>query len=218
MHFRAERAPGLSLGRVGPGFVDTVLSSDPSGLYVDGRASESRRAILPVSSAHSLRRRPRGHRQRDAVLGLADAIVRCDGYATDGREPHGRLPLPPDRVAERARHGRVELEAPGEHQLHLALARRLGGRYRLVLVAIDVDPVARRALGSRHGYLRDQREVEGVGVTFALVLEAVLVPPAGLADALRPRWTLLAEIALLRHQLTVLQRSVTRARVTRFAA
>jgi hypothetical protein len=25
--------------------------------------------------------------------------------------------------------------------------------------------------------LRDQREVEGVGVTFALVLEAVLVPP-----------------------------------------
>jgi hypothetical protein len=30
---------------------------------------------------------------------------------------------------------------------------------------------------TRHGYLRDQREVEGVGVTFALVLEAVLVPP-----------------------------------------
>ena len=55
-------------------------------------------------------------------------------------------------------------------------------------------------------------------MTFALVLEAVLVPPAALADALRPRWTLLAEIALLRHQLTVLQRSVTRARVTRFAA
>src|ERR1019366_3802867 len=51
-----------------------------------------------------------------------------------------------DRVGERARHGRVELEAPAEHQLHLALARRLGGRYRLVLVAIDVDPVARRAL------------------------------------------------------------------------
>ena len=70
---------------------------------------------------------------------------------------------------------------------------------------------------TRHGYLRDQREVEGVGVTFALVLEAVLVPPAALADALRPRWTLLAEIALLRHQLTVLQRSVTRPRVTRFA-
>src|ERR1019366_1846251 len=114
MHFRAERAPGLSLGRVGPGFVDTVLSSDPSGLYVDGRASESRRAILPVSSAHSLRRRPRGHRQRDAVLGLADAIVRCDGYATDGREPHGRLPLPPDRAADtrrRARGVRAELVA-----------------------------------------------------------------------------------------------------------
>jgi S-formylglutathione hydrolase FrmB len=37
------------------------------------------------------------------------------------------------------------------------------------------------------------------------------------APALRPRWTLLAEIALLRHQLTVLQRSVTRPRVTRFA-
>jgi hypothetical protein len=47
-------------------------------------------------------------------------------------------------------------------------------------------------------------EVEGVGVTFALVLEAVLVPPAALADALHPRWTLLAEIALLQHQLTVL--------------
>ena len=73
-----------------------------------------------------------------------------------------------------------------------------------------------RATIARHGYLRDQREVEGVGVTFALVLEAVLVPPAALADALRPSWTLLAEIALLRHQLTVLQRSVARPRVTPF--
>src|ERR1019366_7525164 len=79
------------------------------------------------------------------------------------------------------------------------------------------NPWPVRASRTRHGCLRDQREVEGVGVTFALVLEAVLVPPAALADALRPSWTLLAEIALLRHQLTVLQRSVTRPRVTRFA-
>src|ERR1019366_4658170 len=57
------------------------------------------------------------------------------------------------------------------------------------------NPWPVRAARTRHGYLRDQREVEGVGVTFALVLEAVLVPPAALADALRPRWTLLAEIA-----------------------
>jgi hypothetical protein len=37
------------------------------------------------------------------------------------------------------------------------------------------------------------------------------------ADGFRPRWSLLAEVALPRHQLTVLQRSVTRPRVTRFA-
>jgi hypothetical protein len=54
------RLPGLSLGRVGPAFMDTVLSSDPSRLYVDGRAAESRLAILPVSSARSLRGWPMG--------------------------------------------------------------------------------------------------------------------------------------------------------------
>jgi hypothetical protein len=48
------------------------------------------------------------------------------------------------------------------------------------------------------------------------MLEAVLVLAGAVADALRPRWALLAEIALLRHQLTVLQRSVARPRVTRF--
>jgi dienelactone hydrolase len=44
-----------------------------------------------------------------------------------------------------------------------------------------------RDIETCHGYLRDQREVEGVGVTFAPVLEAILAPPAALADALRPR-------------------------------
>jgi hypothetical protein len=47
------------------------------------------------------------------------------------------------------------------------------------------------------------------------MLEAILVLAAAVADAFRPRWALLAEIALLRHQLAVLQRSVTRPTVTR---
>jgi putative transposase len=48
------------------------------------------------------------------------------------------------------------------------------------------------------------------------MLEAVLLLAATVADLFRPRWSLLAEIALLRPQLTVLQRSVARPRVTRF--
>lgn len=48
------------------------------------------------------------------------------------------------------------------------------------------------------------------------MLEAVLVLAAAVADVFRPRWSLLAEIALLRHQLTVLERSVGRPRVGRF--
>src|SRR5580658_9416482 len=48
------------------------------------------------------------------------------------------------------------------------------------------------------------------------MLEAVLVLGAAVADVFRPRWSLLAEVALLRHQLAILQRSVARPRVTRF--
>ncbi len=48
------------------------------------------------------------------------------------------------------------------------------------------------------------------------MLEAVLVLAAAVADGFRPRGSLLAEIALLRHQLAILQRSVARPRVTRF--
>ena len=48
------------------------------------------------------------------------------------------------------------------------------------------------------------------------MLEAVLVLAATVADAFRPRWALLTEIALLRHQLAVLQRSVAKPRVARF--
>ena len=48
------------------------------------------------------------------------------------------------------------------------------------------------------------------------MLEAVLVLAAAVADAFRPRWALLTEIALLRHQLAVVQRSVARPRVVRF--
>ena len=48
------------------------------------------------------------------------------------------------------------------------------------------------------------------------MLEAVLVLAGAVADAFRPRWALLTEIALLRHQLAVLQRSVARPRVARF--
>jgi hypothetical protein len=48
------------------------------------------------------------------------------------------------------------------------------------------------------------------------MLEAVLSLAAGAADLLRPRWALLAEIALLGRQLALLQRSVARPRVTRF--
>jgi len=42
---------------------------------------------------------------------------------------------------------------------------------------------------------------------FAPMLEALMLAGT-VADALRPRWALLAEIALLRHQLVVLQRSM----------
>jgi putative transposase len=48
------------------------------------------------------------------------------------------------------------------------------------------------------------------------MLEALLVLAAAVADAFRPRWALLTEIALLRHQLAILQRSVARPRVARF--
>jgi hypothetical protein len=48
------------------------------------------------------------------------------------------------------------------------------------------------------------------------MLEAVLVLVGALARVFRPRWSLLAEIALLRHELIVLRRSVARPRLTRF--
>ena len=48
------------------------------------------------------------------------------------------------------------------------------------------------------------------------MLEAVLGLAAVVADAFRPRRALLTEIALLRHPLAVLQRSVARPRVARF--
>ena len=78
--------------------MDAVLSSDPSRLYVDGRASESRRAVLPVFIGAISTEKAEGHEQRGAVPGLADAIVRRDGHApetkTSARQPHGRG-LPP---------------------------------------------------------------------------------------------------------------------------
>jgi putative transposase len=48
------------------------------------------------------------------------------------------------------------------------------------------------------------------------MFESVLVLASTVAGLFRPRWSLLAEIALLRHQVTVLQRSVVKPRVTRF--
>jgi putative transposase len=48
------------------------------------------------------------------------------------------------------------------------------------------------------------------------MLQAVLVLAAAVANAFRARRSLLTEIALLRHQLAVLLRSVARPRVTRF--
>jgi hypothetical protein len=69
---------------------------------------------------------------------------------------------------------------------------------------------------ARSGYFEDQRGIQGVGVTLSAMLEAVLVLAGAVADAFRPRWALLTEIALLRHQLAVLQRSVARPHVTRF--
>jgi hypothetical protein len=48
------------------------------------------------------------------------------------------------------------------------------------------------------------------------MLEAVLVLAAAVVDVFRPRRSLLTEIALLRHQLAILRRSVARPHVTRF--
>jgi len=48
------------------------------------------------------------------------------------------------------------------------------------------------------------------------MLQAVLVLAAAMADVFRPRWSLLTKIALLRHQLAILRRSVARPHVTRF--
>jgi hypothetical protein len=48
------------------------------------------------------------------------------------------------------------------------------------------------------------------------MLDALLTLVGTVAAAVRTRWALLGEIALLRHQLTVLQRSVARPRLTRF--
>jgi putative transposase len=48
------------------------------------------------------------------------------------------------------------------------------------------------------------------------MLKVILVLAATAADMFRSRTSLLTELALLRHQLTVLQRSVARPRVTRF--
>jgi putative transposase len=48
------------------------------------------------------------------------------------------------------------------------------------------------------------------------MLEAMLVLAAAVAAVFRPRWSLLTEIALLRHQLAILRRSVARPQVTRF--
>jgi putative transposase len=74
-----------------------------------------------------------------------------------------------------------------------------------------------RRLGNRHGYLPDRSEVPyHRRYLRAPMLDALLTLVRAVAAARRPRWALLAEIALLRHQLTVLQRSVTRPRVTRF--
>jgi hypothetical protein len=74
--------------------------------------------------------------------------------------------------------------------------------------------VNRRRLGvlatSRIG-----EKFRGMALPWAPMLQAVLMLIAAVADVFRPRWSLLAEIALLRHQLTVLQRSVARPRVTR---
>ena len=54
------------------------------------------------------------------------------------------------------------------------------------------------------------------GVTFPCTMPAKVVLTATAADMFRSRTSLLAELALLRHQLTVLQRSVARPRVTWF--
>ena len=79
----------------------------------------------------------------------------------------------------------------------------------------DVDLL--EPVSDRHGYFTDRREIRWFRrYLCAPMLEAVLVLAATVANLFRPRWSLLAEIALLRHQLTVLQRSVTRPRVTRF--
>ena len=71
--------------------------------------------------------------------------------------------------------------------------------------------------GDRHGYLPDQREIHGPRrylCAHARSRARARRRRGGCLDVFRPRWSLLAEIALLRHQLTVLQRSVARPRVT----
>jgi putative transposase len=71
-------------------------------------------------------------------------------------------------------------------------------------------------LDGRPGYFSDRREIQGDRHYLRPpMLQAVIVLAAAVADVFRPRWSLLGEIALLRHQLAAPQRSVARPRVTR---
>ncbi len=70
--------------------------------------------------------------------------------------------------------------------------------------------------GGRGGYFPGTGNPRAWRYLGAAMLEAIVVLAATVANLFRPRWSLLAEIALLRHQLTVLRRSVARPHVTRF--
>jgi transposase InsO family protein len=98
--------------------------------------------------------------------------------------------------------------------LHPELSLRENIRARFLREGYAANSVRHAGRG---GYLTDQREApRSLRYPRAPMLEAVLVLAATAGEVFRPRCALLAEIALLRHQLAVLQRSVARPRVTRF--
>ena len=89
---------------------------------------------------------------------------------------------------------------------------------------VEFDPeVCARCPLRRPGYQQDRLEISGEATPFGRpwllvgepMFHLIVQLAATIRDLFRTRRSLLAEVALLRHQVTVLQRSVPRPRITR---